>query len=131
MYLVYKKESFKEEDCVTVFTDYYRVSNYDRAVRVAASAVLNYVLVNTFLHAHYDAEDLSYLLSENPDKVLAWLVTTGSDFFKNFNLDFQVWVTLEREVLEDAKMEDITLEDWLALTKKVQKTFLGETHAEA
>lgn len=131
MYIVYKKESFTEDDSTTVFTDYYRVSNYDKAVRVAASAVLNYVLENTFMYSHYGPDDLSYLLSENPDKVLAWLVNTGHDFFKSFNLDFQVWVTIEREVLEEAKTEDITLEEWLDLTKMVQRKFLGETHAEA
>lgn len=129
MYVVYKKESFTEDDSVTVFTNTYIATSYDKAVLLAANEVLKFVIENNFLHKYYSAEDLSYLLSENPDKVLTWLIEAGSDFFKSFNLDFQIWVHLETQQQET--VDEISFEDWLDTTKNLQRRLLGETQAEA
>jgi len=128
MYVVYKKETFREDDTDTVFSQAYHVSTYEKAVLLAAYEVVKHVYDNNFLHSQYGVDDVHYLLSEDPKKILMWLTDTGSDFFKSYNMDFEVWVHLETSGGE--QLEEITTRDLKDISSRLQRALLGKSYAE-
>ena len=128
MYVVYKKETFKEEDTDTVFSQTYTAATYEKAILLAAYEVVKHVYDNNFLHKQYGVDDLHYILSEDPKKILMWLTDTGSDFFKSYNMDFQVWVHLE--VSDTEQTDEVTVEDLKNISSRLQRALLGKSYAE-
>ena len=128
MYVVYKKEVFKEEDTDTVFSQRFNTRTYEEAILLAAYEVLKHIYENAFLHSKYGTDDLHYLLSEDPKKILAWLTDVGSSFFEPYNMDFQVWVHLGTR--EEEHLDEIRFEDLQEISNRLQKRLLGKSRAE-
>ena len=128
MYVVTKKETFKEEDTDTIFAITYHVSTYEKALLLAAYEVVKHVYDNSFLHSQYSVDDVHYLLSEDPKKILMWLTDTGSEFFKSYNMAFEVWVHLETNTGEQEV--EITTQDLKEISNRLQKKLLGKNTAE-